>query len=51
MRVAVLAGPTDEAFVVDSIVDRPIGHPVARFLRQEMGDDDAKGSARRETKR
>src|SRR5580765_8850517 len=36
--ITVFAAPSDEAFVVDPIVDRPIGHPVARFLRQEMDD-------------
>src|ERR1700704_1986732 len=32
------AAPSDEAFVVHPIVDRPIGHPAARIRRQEMDD-------------
>src|SRR5450631_3782534 len=36
--ITVFAAPSDEAFVVYPIVDRPIGHPVARIRRQEMDD-------------
>src|SRR4029077_17012741 len=32
------AASSDETFVVNAIVDRPIGHPAARFRRQEMDD-------------
>src|SRR5260370_13989116 len=36
--ITVFAAPSDEAFVVYPIVDRPIGHPAARIRRQEMDD-------------
>ena len=36
--ITVFAAPSDEAFVVYPIVDRSIGHPAARFRRQEMDD-------------
>ena len=36
--IAAFAAPSDETFVVYAIVDRAIGHPAARFRRQEMDD-------------
>src|SRR5260370_32248725 len=36
--IPVFAAPSDEAFVVYLIVDRPIRHPAARIRHQEMDD-------------
>ena len=36
--ITVCAASSDEALVVYAVVDRSIGHPAARFRRQEMDD-------------
>src|SRR6195256_6648418 len=36
--IAVFAGPCDEALVVQTVVDRSIGHPAAHIRRQKMDD-------------